>query len=412
MIIDKEELSLSLSGMPSRGIDDRAKVVYSDAFRRLQSKTQIIATGYSDFYRTRLTHSIEVSQIGMTINEHLKQQFQDQSHLLPENALIDAICLSHDIGHPPFGHSGEDALNKLMQDHGGFESNAQNLRIMSKLGKTGITNGMDLSRRCYLGVLKYPNLYSKLKNPLINDHPPKCIYDSESSILEWVLEPFSNTDKDNFLTINPSKNSHNQTLFKSLDCSIMELADDIAYAVHDLEDAIKYKLIDNRELNDLFSRIENFNISNINNILNKFSINSYDSRNLKNFSRQIIEVFINNIYLSINDAFAHPILKYNACMNDLHFAVLESIKEAVKNAVIYTDRVQHLTNQGVRAIRKVFNIFVANEYTLPKNLRIKLKQTEDKHRLICDHVAGMSDNYLKEVYNRMFTFEGEFFMHL
>lgn len=116
---------------------DRARVIHSAFFRRLQGKTQVLGLGESDFYRTRLTHSLEVAQLGSGLVEFLIEKYKDDSGIiesLPEKDLIEAIGLAHDIGHPPFGHGGEVALNFSMKDNGGFEGNAQTLRICTTLG--------------------------------------------------------------------------------------------------------------------------------------------------------------------------------------------------------------------------------------------------------------------------------------
>ena len=117
---------------------DRARIIHSAFFRRLQGKTQVLGLGESDFYRTRLTHSLEVAQIAGGIAEYFKEKYRkcyEYSELIPEQNLIEAIGLAHDIGHPPFGHGGEVALNYLMRDCGGFEGNAQTLRICTQLGE-------------------------------------------------------------------------------------------------------------------------------------------------------------------------------------------------------------------------------------------------------------------------------------
>ena len=113
---------------------DRSRIIHAAAFRRLQAKTQIMGIGLNDFYRTRLTHSLEVSQIGTGILRHLKTQHSDFNHF-PSTGLLETLCLAHDIGHPPFGHGGEVALNFFMRDQGGFEGNGQTLRIVTKLGE-------------------------------------------------------------------------------------------------------------------------------------------------------------------------------------------------------------------------------------------------------------------------------------
>ena len=114
---------------------DRARILHSAAFRRLQAKTQVHGAGHHDFYRTRLTHSLEASQIGTGIVAQLKIKQPEFRDLLPSNSLMESLCLAHDIGHPPFGHGGEVALNYMMREHGGFEGNAQTFQY-SYLART------------------------------------------------------------------------------------------------------------------------------------------------------------------------------------------------------------------------------------------------------------------------------------
>ncbi|HDL8364409.1 TPA: dNTP triphosphohydrolase, partial [Yersinia enterocolitica] len=132
---------------------DRARIIHSAAFRRLQTKTQVLGLGENDFYRTRLTHSLEVAQIGSAICERLHDKYKDHQNIkkwIPSLSLIEAIGLSHDIGHPPFGHGGEVALNYSMITSGGFEGNGQTLRIVSRLAEYSPHHGMDLTRRTLL----------------------------------------------------------------------------------------------------------------------------------------------------------------------------------------------------------------------------------------------------------------------
>ena len=134
---------------------DKARVMHSAAFRRLQAKTQIHGIGVNDFYRTRLTHSLEAAQIGAGISEQLNSKFPTQSLMLSlDSDLIETICMAHDIGHPPFGHGGEVALNYILRENGGFEGNGQTFRIVSVLEPYTKTNGMNLSRRTLLGLVK------------------------------------------------------------------------------------------------------------------------------------------------------------------------------------------------------------------------------------------------------------------
>ena len=136
---------------------DRTRVIHCPAFRRLQRKTQILGTDEGDFHRTRLTHSLEVTSIGCSIVRNLRVKSNNVwGNLLPNEDLVSVICLLHDIGHPAFGHGGEVALNYMMRHHGGFEGNAQTLRLLTKIEDSYGKYGLDLTRRALLGILKYP----------------------------------------------------------------------------------------------------------------------------------------------------------------------------------------------------------------------------------------------------------------
>lgn len=241
---------------------DYSRVIHSASFRRLQSKTQILNLGESDFYRTRLTHSLEVAQIASGILQYLRAHFTSHNCVehLPDKPLLDAICLTHDLGHPPFGHGGEVALNYCMRDTGGFEGNGQTLRTLSRLEKFSDRAGSNFTRRALLGILKYPVAYSDVRRALPpglaptntyihaidrkRSKPPKCYHDTERDVVQWILEPLTGADRDRFGEHSaPSENEHGKARFKSLDCAIMDIADDVAYGVHDLEDVIAVGLV-------------------------------------------------------------------------------------------------------------------------------------------------------------------------
>jgi dGTPase len=189
---------------------DYGRIIHSASFRRLQGKTQILNLGDSDFYRTRLTHSLEVAQIASSITRQLAED--NKSHpaveYLPDLAMIQAIGSTHDLGHPPFGHGGEIALNYCMREDEGFEGNGQTLRILSRLEKFSRDHGADLTRRTLLGTLKYPVAYKTICNPAITptlvggtstvqlidckaSKPPKCYLDCEQEAVDWILEPLT-----------------------------------------------------------------------------------------------------------------------------------------------------------------------------------------------------------------------------
>jgi dGTPase len=206
---------------------DRDRIIHTGAFRRLQNKTQVFFSGEYDFYRTRLTHSIEVAQIGRSICQRL----QSVSPLLnPRDYFIDpdlveACCLSHDLGHPPFGHTGERVIHRMMKPFGGFEGNAQTLRL---LGNTafGEVKGINPTRAMVDGVLKYKTLYSELNNP--ENH---FIYDDQKMWLDFVQahRPFPGD-----ATPGPKRDA-----LKSIECQIMDWADDTAYCLNDIADGIQ-----------------------------------------------------------------------------------------------------------------------------------------------------------------------------
>lgn len=206
---------------------DYARVIHSAYFRRLQGKTQILNLGDSDFYRTRLTHSMEVAQIAGGVVLQLAGRFPDHpaAAALPGRSLIQAIACAHDLGHPPFGHGGEVALNYCMRDAGGFEGNGQTLRILSGPVDATPQPGLNLTRRSLLGVLKYPAPYSRLMNPgqrpalhaggsvlhmldVGASTPPKCHLDTETGVVGWVLAPLHHNERLRFAEIRETSGKH------------------------------------------------------------------------------------------------------------------------------------------------------------------------------------------------------------
>ena len=210
---------------------DRDRVLYTSAFRELQSKTQVFLSGEYDFYRTRLTHSLEVAQIGRSITHWLQTSspiLNDQFFIDPD--LVEAACISHDLGHPPFGHAGEKVLNELMAPYGGFEGNAQTLRLLTQRIFSEKRQGMNPSRAFTDSVLKYKSLWSELGG---SGNPPKnhFIYDQQHHILDWTM------GGNDFPPEFPAGDQRDS--LKSLECQIMDWADDTAYSLGDLADSAR-----------------------------------------------------------------------------------------------------------------------------------------------------------------------------
>lgn len=211
---DENDLERFVDEPPKRQVRsafarDRARILHSSALRRLAAKTQIHTAGTDDFLRTRLTHTLEVSQIGRELGDAFGCDAD----------LVELGCLAHDIGHPPFGHNGEAALNAVMADHGGFEGNAQTLRVLTRLESKTFDEaenslGLNLTRASLDATMKYP--WSQSQNPLKFGY-----YQDDSRIFSWVR---SVTSED-----------------QCFEAQVMDWADDVAYSVHDVEDAIVAK---------------------------------------------------------------------------------------------------------------------------------------------------------------------------
>ncbi|TBR41202.1 deoxyguanosinetriphosphate triphosphohydrolase family protein [Marinomonas agarivorans] len=405
---------------------DRARIIHSAAFRRLQSKTQILAIRQNDYSRTRLTHSLEVAQIGSGIVHHLKHANMTDSVLqtwLPEESLIETICLSHDIGHPPFGHGGEIALNYMMSEHGGFEGNAQSLRILGKRGSYSRDFGMDVTRRALLGILKYPVIHQKVVGTYPEKpssfrqfkasqwNPPKCVYQEEEQLLNWILSPLSEQDQDTFCLVNkPDTAQHAKSLYSSFDASIMDLADDIAYGVHDLEDAIVLGMV-NKEMwlqhlepallasgSDTLSA----NIATIRE--NIFSGASHLRKDAVGF---LVSHFITSCNVKKQDVFSHPLLSYQVHLPDSEAKALQALKNFEMQHIIQTPEVQMLVYKGQQMLLEMFEALLSDPLRLlPTELAHEwqaAEQTGNGRRIICDYMASMTDDYASRLYNKLFV---------
>ncbi|WP_424411711.1 anti-phage deoxyguanosine triphosphatase [Pasteurella sp. PK-2025] len=421
---------------------DRGRILHSAAFRCLQAKTQIHAIGENDFYRTRLTHSLEVAQIGsslvsqMKFSEtftHLSQQLsveksELQKHLktlLPSNDLIESLCFAHDIGHPPFGHGGEVALNYMMREHGGFEGNAQTFRLLTKLEPYTENAGMNLTRRTILGIVKYPTIldlssaqYAELPFASHGDpryvkmnawRPGKGLFRDDLAMFEWLLEPLSAKDRDlfgQFKKVRSNPEEILKTRFKSLDCSLMELADDIAYGVHDLEDAIVVGVVNLQQWQHALQALKACPSAwiqkNIDDITEKLFSDQHYLR--KNAIGALVNYFITHVRWTLTAEFDDPLLRYNAQLPAEVEAVLQIFKEFVRDYVILNVDTQRIEYKGQRILAEMFQIFESDpERLLPPNTvkRWQNAPSAGKKRIICDYIAGMSDAYALRVYQQL-----------
>ena len=388
---------------------DRSRILHSGAFRRLQGKTQVFAPSESDFYRTRLTHSLEVAQIGKGLALRLGADVD----------LVESACLVHDIGHPPFGHAGESELKRLMETNGGFEANAQNLRVLAHLESKSVDyEGLNLSRATIDGQLKYKDRFRYGLE--------KFVYEEDGEVVSWAAEKASS----HFME------PGNQ--LRSFECQIMNLADDIAFSVHDLEDSIHAGYIDvysfdgkDRRIDNVLDKVEkDFKGTRVNvwttyDGLVKKIVSYIDPSKRRLWSsvphrrrkarRKELTSFLIGRYINVamrkdrgpaNGAVSDR-YRYDVVMPTERCVEMKILRELVYELVIKSAQVVALEEKAKFIVRKLFEKFTGNKgyYLLPEDWReladYKGKDTS-LNRVACDYISGMTDDYALKTYSRLF----------
>lgn len=419
---------------------DYSRVAHSLYYRKLGSKTQILSSlgQDGDYARNRLTHTIEVGQIARGIIQHLKatEGRQEVRELIPPQTLMDTIAAVHDIGHPPFGHGGEVALNYAMRSNSsmgegtggsGFEGNGQTLRILSRLLEGSSTRpGGNLTRRTLLGALKYPVPYSAVEKPGVmedcvspingerllvhkNHEPPKCYLDTEADIVQWLMQPLSTDDQVRIA-------SERQ---KSFDCSLMDCADDFAYGPGDAEDAITLGIIRrehfrediNPSLWDEYLSVmqKNYPWDYRHEAGSRYEafLDSMFGDGTKEECGRIIHYMIQNTYIELREGFDSPMYRYKVSIRPRAQILLDALKKMVMNRVIRGPEVQQLRFKGQQMIIKLFAYYDHDpRHLLPTPVWKACSAEEDlsmRRRIICDFVAGMTDVALIKAYERLFS---------
>lgn len=402
---------------------DKARILHSAAFRRLQAKTQVLGVGLNDFYRTRLTHSLEVAQIGVGINSQLQQKYTHLEPLLQfDNNLIESICLAHDLGHPPFGHGGEIALNVMMHQHGGFEGNGQTFRLVTHLESYSAAHGMNLTRRTLLGLIKYPALITELTTehvypPLPDDlkriktnewRPPKGLISQDLDTFDWVLSACSKADTERFRTVTKRPNKHSVTCYKSFDCSIMELADDIAYGIHDLEDALVLGLTDRSVFEDMVTKpIQSLSLP-LSEQIEPLTDALFSGKEFlrKNAIGELVNSFIVNIHITPLERFDEPLLDFQAKLDELHQQALNCFKRYVMHDVILRPELQLIEYKSQQVMFELMRVYSHEpKRLLPRpiaQLWSQQNSADNQHRVLCDYFAGMTDEHATRLYSRLF----------
>jgi dGTPase len=332
---------------------DRARIIHSRAFRRLEYKTQVFLNGTGDHLRTRLTHSIEVASISRTIARALG---------LNED-LAEAIALAHDLGHSPFGHSGEEMLAECMREHEGFEHNRQSLRVVELLENAYPKfPGLNLTFEVREGLRKHQAFYDL---PAANEEKYRC---------------------------------------PSLEAQIANLADEITYYSHDLDDAVDFEILDSNQLQE--STVWRRSHATV---LGRYP-DVREPELHKLIIRDIIDMQVEDVVRSSANAIKQsgvqsadevrqqprPLIRYS---DDLLKANRELRKFLYQN-VYYHPRVAEVNRRACEMLRSVFEVYVLEPDSLGEAATKRI-ESEGLHRTICDYIAGMTDRYLMEEYGRL-----------
>ena len=335
---------------------DRDRIIHSSAFRRLKHKTQVFVNTEGDHYRTRITHSIEVAQIARTISKYL--------HL--NDDLTETLSLAHDLGHTPFGHAGEDALNECMLDYGGFDHNLQTLRIVMFLEKKYIKfNGLNLTIETLDGLLKHNGACKD--NKLIN----------------------------NLIGVKNFKNKINLKKNSTLEAQIASISDDIAYNNHDIQDGFNAKLFSVshlKEINFFKDIINSYPKSKDLNIIIYQMIRDSINLMVKNLINTTILNLKKNNIKKINDIYNYPGQIVN--FSDDYNQIINEIRFFLKERMYKNKNVISKNNHGKKVIKSIY----AHISRYPKRYLPYNSKKNYKERAIADYISGMTDRYALNIY--------------
>lgn len=383
---------------------DRDRIIHAHAFRKLQSKTQVFLSGEYDFYRTRLTHSMEVAQIGRSICHYLLSRgapLAEDFHIDPD--LVEASCLAHDMGHPPFGHSGERTLQELMKRRGGFEGNAQTLHLLCETiyqNESGV-KGMQPTRALLDGVLKYKKLYTEFATPPVNHF----IYDGQRPVRDWV---FGGAEIPGSLMRGEALNE-----FKSVECQIMDWADDAAYSLNDIVDGVRAGFLtierverwaagagigpeEQRHMDSLFDAIRKDRLENT-------------------FSKKI-GWFIQACRLKERDNFMAATTnryRFELVVDEAALGEAQFFKRMANDIIFESPQLEQLEHKARVILMALYNAIWENYAErnervitiLPPGVSRLIgaeKTLDGKARRICDYLAGQTDGMIVRTYRRLF----------
>lgn len=357
---------------------DRDRIIHSDAFRRLKQKTQVFVAHEGDHYRTRLTHSLEVSQVARTVARVLG---------LDED-LAEVLALAHDIGHPPFGHAGETALNEVMKQYDGFDHNAQALRVLTKLERKYPTfDGLNLTWETLEGVIKH-------NGPLV----------TKQRTLDQLPAAFRDYEALQSLELNT---------FAGPEAQVAALADDIAYNNHDIQDGLRAGLF---EIDDLMDIPLTGNV--FREVMRDYPDLERD-RLVAEAVRRLIGIWTRDLIQefqrraghakpgSVEEvrALDHPLAAFS---NDIA-EKQKPLRAFLFERMYRHHKVNRMMSQARRIVRELFGLFIAEPDTLPAPWRTRAQMADKdmvkRARVVCDYIAGMTDTYAIDEHRRLFNLE-------
>ena len=334
---------------------DRDRIIHTTAFRRLEYKTQVFIITEGDYYRTRLTHTVEVAQIGRTIARALRAN----------EDLTEAICLAHDLGHGPFGHSGEETLNELMQNFGGFDHNHQSLRIVEELEH------------------RFPDFYG---------------LNLSWEVREGIMKHESEYDRGLAVAFEPDKRG-------TLECQIVNMADEIAYSTADLDDGLRSGMIAPDQLSDITIWRE---------VIGELKIGlkpGFSDMDRHRIIRRLVGKQVTDLIKATDDLLQARNIQSVDSVRDqpsnivTHSEAMQSKNRELKNFLyknLYRHwRVMRMASKAHRFLTQLFDLYRTDTNLLPWQTQARLKD-EAIERVVCDYVAGMTDRYALQEYQKLF----------
>jgi dGTPase len=383
---------------------DRDRILHSAAFRRLQGKTQVFHSflvGEYDFYRSRLTHSLEVSQVGRAICGYLQTKGAPLGgEMFIDPDLVEAACLAHDLGHPPFGHTGERALHRLMEDFGGFEGNAQTLRLLTETLFGDGREGMNPTRALLDAVLKYKTLHGEAGGA--ENH---YLYDEQQRFIGFVLGGAE------FPAELPPGKIRNG--LRSLECQIMDWADDTAYSINDLSDGIRAGFITEFKLAG-WAEEQSLTGEEAGHV--EFLIDAIESGKYEGRLGRSIGEHIRGCLLRACDNFLAPATRRHA----FDLVIDEDVRRKAKlnkrialELVFRAPKLQQLDFKAELMLQRLFEA-LREQYIergkprlhlLPEPVEKGITAAPDpraRARLVCDWLANLTDRAAFQAHQRMF----------